>query len=266
MFQPDVDTAFRQKKPRARVRAVGLPSCARGAPRLMRARRARTRAAGGQAVAAHARLAAPAERAAHARRAGGRGRGGGAWREANPPHCGRPLFGGVQPRAVQQRHRARQDLRQSSRPHVVRARARACAQDSLEALLANIPRLHKGGGRTRGAQSGRLGTRRSRANNSSRSRRSCAHAASHFCRQKVLCSEPDCPRCSQLDKEKECIGKTQCYGAGCAARREGRAGPNDGRYKCSLFETGVFCRACLSVRYGQGEPRSRSGNLRSATR
>lgn len=30
----------------------------------------------------------------------------------------------------------------------------------------------------------------------------------HFCRQKKLCGEPDCPRCSSRDIDKECIGKT----------------------------------------------------------
>ncbi len=50
----------------------------------------------------------------------------------------------------------------------------------------------------------------------------------HFCRQKKLCGEPDCPRCSRRNANADCIGKTEC--SKCA-------GPN-----------GRFCRACLLLR------------------
>eukprot|EP00898_Chlorokybus_atmophyticus_P000858 jgi/Chlat1/1773/Chrsp134S00112 len=53
----------------------------------------------------------------------------------------------------------------------------------------------------------------------------------HFCRQKKLCAEEACPRCSQLDSSKECIGKSACS-------------------RCRSAN-GIFCRACLRVRYGQ---------------
>eukprot|EP00955_Chlamydomonas_euryale_P051437 354869-Chlamydomonas_euryale.AAC.1 len=53
----------------------------------------------------------------------------------------------------------------------------------------------------------------------------------HFCRQKKLCGEEGCPRCSTRDASKECIGKTECSKCGTAC--------------------GTFCRACLLIRYGQ---------------
>lgn len=53
----------------------------------------------------------------------------------------------------------------------------------------------------------------------------------HFCRQKKLCGEPDCPRCSTRSVTKECIGKSECS-------------------RCHSH-TGRFCRACLLIRYGQ---------------
>ena len=53
----------------------------------------------------------------------------------------------------------------------------------------------------------------------------------HFCRQKKLCGEPGCPRCSRRSARAACIGKTEC------ARCHG--------------PTGRFCRACLQLRYGQ---------------
>ncbi|KAF8036306.1 hypothetical protein BT93_C2129 [Corymbia citriodora subsp. variegata] len=53
----------------------------------------------------------------------------------------------------------------------------------------------------------------------------------HFCRQKKLCGEEDCKRCSNLDMDEPCIGKTDC--SVCH----------------SAF--GVFCRGCLKVRYGE---------------
>ncbi|KAG6752853.1 hypothetical protein POTOM_042893 [Populus tomentosa] len=55
----------------------------------------------------------------------------------------------------------------------------------------------------------------------------------HFCRQKTLCSEEDCKRCSNLDPDEPCIGKTDC--------------------SLCHSPTGVFCRGCLEVRYGEGE-------------
>ena len=53
----------------------------------------------------------------------------------------------------------------------------------------------------------------------------------HFCRQKKLCGEPNCPRCSTRSVTKECIGKSECQRCGSA--------------------NGRFCRACLLIRYGQ---------------
>jgi hypothetical protein len=50
-------------------------------------------------------------------------------------------------------------------------------------------------------------------------------------RQKKLCGEDDCPRCSRRSVNAECIGKTDC------SRCHGA--------------TGRFCRACLLLRYGQ---------------
>ncbi|XP_034908427.1 uncharacterized protein [Populus alba] len=49
--------------------------------------------------------------------------------------------------------------------------------------------------------------------------------------QKTLCSEEDCKRCSNLDPDEPCIGKTDC--SFCHS------------------PTGVFCRGCLEVRYGE---------------
>lgn len=53
----------------------------------------------------------------------------------------------------------------------------------------------------------------------------------HFCRQKKLCGEEDCKRCGDLDMDEACIGKTDC--SACHS------------------SNGVFCRACLKVRYGE---------------
>ncbi|KAB5531760.1 hypothetical protein DKX38_018430 [Salix brachista] len=53
----------------------------------------------------------------------------------------------------------------------------------------------------------------------------------HFCRQKTLCSEEDCKRCSNLDPDEPCIGKTDCSFCHSA--------------------NGVLCRGCLKVRYGE---------------
>lgn len=50
----------------------------------------------------------------------------------------------------------------------------------------------------------------------------------HFCRQKKLCGEPNCPRCGDRDDDKECIGKSDCS-------------------RCHSA-TGRFCRACLLIR------------------
>eukprot|EP00879_Flechtneria_rotunda_P025552 GHRR01027157.1.p1 GENE.GHRR01027157.1~~GHRR01027157.1.p1 ORF type:complete len:307 (+),score=127.84 GHRR01027157.1:1042-1962(+) len=60
---------------------------------------------------------------------------------------------------------------------------------------------------------------------------SVAGITCHFCRQKKLCGEEDCPRCSRRNINAECIGKTEC--SRCHS-------PN-----------GRFCRACLLIRYGQ---------------
>ncbi|CAJ1952112.1 unnamed protein product [Sphenostylis stenocarpa] len=53
----------------------------------------------------------------------------------------------------------------------------------------------------------------------------------HFCRQKKLCGEEDCKRCGNLDVNEPCMGKTNCSACNSS--------------------TGVFCRACLKVRYGE---------------
>ncbi|XP_028806397.1 cell division cycle-associated protein 7-like [Neltuma alba] len=53
----------------------------------------------------------------------------------------------------------------------------------------------------------------------------------HFCRQKKLCGEEDCKRCGYFDVNEPCLGKTDC--SACHS------------------STGVFCRACLKVRYGE---------------
>ncbi|XLR66353.1 hypothetical protein HN51_008930 [Arachis hypogaea] len=53
----------------------------------------------------------------------------------------------------------------------------------------------------------------------------------HFCRQKTLCSEEDCQRCGNFDVDEPCLGKTDC--SVCHSSH------------------GVFCRACLKVRYGE---------------
>ncbi|CAK7349536.1 unnamed protein product [Dovyalis caffra] len=51
--------------------------------------------------------------------------------------------------------------------------------------------------------------------------------------QKTLCGEEDCKRCSNLDPDQTCIGKTDCSVCHSA--------------------NGVLCRGCLKVRYGEGE-------------
>ncbi|GBG85764.1 hypothetical protein CBR_g40493 [Chara braunii] len=53
----------------------------------------------------------------------------------------------------------------------------------------------------------------------------------HFCRQKKLCGEEDCERCGYMDINKMCLGKTFCN-------------------RCKSA-TGIFCRACIKIRYGQ---------------
>ncbi|XP_004512768.1 uncharacterized protein [Cicer arietinum] len=53
----------------------------------------------------------------------------------------------------------------------------------------------------------------------------------HFCRQKKLCGEEDCKRCGNCDVDEPCLGKTDC--SVCHSSH------------------GVFCRACLKVRYGE---------------
>ncbi|KAI4347286.1 hypothetical protein L6164_008108 [Bauhinia variegata] len=53
----------------------------------------------------------------------------------------------------------------------------------------------------------------------------------HFCRQKKLCGEEDCKRCGNFDVDEPCLGKTDC--------------------SVCHSSTGLFCRACLKVRYGE---------------
>ncbi|XP_020205233.1 uncharacterized protein LOC109790486 [Cajanus cajan] len=53
----------------------------------------------------------------------------------------------------------------------------------------------------------------------------------HFCRQKKLCGEEDCKRCGNCDVNEPCLGKTDC--------------------SVCHSSTGVFCRACLKIRYGE---------------
>ncbi|KAI7986827.1 hypothetical protein LOK49_LG14G01063 [Camellia lanceoleosa] len=53
----------------------------------------------------------------------------------------------------------------------------------------------------------------------------------HFCRQKTLCVEEDCKRCGDLDMDQPCLGKTDC--------------------SVCHSSSGVLCRACLKVRYGE---------------
>ncbi|KAK9278032.1 hypothetical protein L1049_028376 [Liquidambar formosana] len=53
----------------------------------------------------------------------------------------------------------------------------------------------------------------------------------HFCRQKKLCGEEDCKRCSNLDVDQPCLGKTDC--------------------SVCHSSNGVLCRGCLKVRYGE---------------
>ncbi|GLJ11958.1 hypothetical protein SUGI_0180980 [Cryptomeria japonica] len=53
----------------------------------------------------------------------------------------------------------------------------------------------------------------------------------HFCRQKKLCGEEGCERCGNRDGTQACLGKTDC--------------------SVCHSSTGVFCRACLKIRYGE---------------
>ncbi|KAH9298448.1 hypothetical protein KI387_030130 [Taxus chinensis] len=53
----------------------------------------------------------------------------------------------------------------------------------------------------------------------------------HFCRQKKLCGEEGCERCGDRDGTKACLGKTDC--------------------SVCHSSMGVFCRACLKIRYGE---------------
>ncbi|CAN6478168.1 unnamed protein product [Victoria cruziana] len=53
----------------------------------------------------------------------------------------------------------------------------------------------------------------------------------HFCRQKKLCGEEDCLRCGNRDVDQPCLGKSDC--------------------SICHSPQGVFCRACLKVRYGE---------------
>jgi len=53
----------------------------------------------------------------------------------------------------------------------------------------------------------------------------------HFCREKKACREENCERCRNMDVTKICIGNTECS-------------------RCHS-STGVICRHCLKVRYGE---------------
>ncbi|XP_020580552.1 uncharacterized protein LOC110024748 [Phalaenopsis equestris] len=53
----------------------------------------------------------------------------------------------------------------------------------------------------------------------------------HFCRQKKLCGEEDCKRCSTGNINQPCIGKTEC--------------------SVCHSSNGILCRACLMIRYGE---------------
>jgi hypothetical protein len=69
---------------------------------------------------------------------------------------------------------------------------------------------------------------------SSHNRGSIYHSAGvscHFCRQKKLCGEPGCPRCSRRAVHADCLGKSEC--PRCQGAR------------------GRFCRGCLWARYGE---------------
>lgn len=50
----------------------------------------------------------------------------------------------------------------------------------------------------------------------------------HFCRQKQVCTLPDCPRCSRRDAGQQCVGKSYCT-------------------RCRDPQ-GQLCAACLRVR------------------
>ena len=49
----------------------------------------------------------------------------------------------------------------------------------------------------------------------------------HFCRQKKLCGEPDCPRCSRRDPRARCAGKSEC--SRCGGGRGAAAANADAR-------------------------------------
>ncbi|KXZ51640.1 hypothetical protein GPECTOR_12g604 [Gonium pectorale] len=97
-------------------------------------------------------------------------------------------------------------------------------------LLANgAPRLAKGV--NEGDLSEEQKEKLERLRCSAKGRRrvySSAGTCCHFCRQKTLCGEEGCPRCSERNDKLVCIGTTWCN-------------------RCKEH-TGVFCRACLLVR------------------
>ena len=53
----------------------------------------------------------------------------------------------------------------------------------------------------------------------------------HFCSKKKICEEENCECCVNGDITKACIGKTDC--------------------SICHSNTGVFCRTCLKLRYGE---------------
>lgn len=77
----------------------------------------------------------------------------------------------------------------------------------------------------------------------------------HFCRQKKLCGEQDCPRCSERNDELQCIGAAPCCLRLLLAAvlqllpNRGRAAGKSDCSRCGSAN-GRFCRACLLVRYG----------------
>ena len=87
-----------------------------------------------------------------------------------------------------------------------------------------------------------------------------AHAGitCHFCRQKKLCGEADCPRCSERNSELQCIGEHPSGSslrlpAGAVQLRTSRpVSVEAGKSECSRCASanGRFCRACLLIRYG----------------
>ncbi|KAG9129972.1 hypothetical protein Leryth_007087 [Lithospermum erythrorhizon] len=66
----------------------------------------------------------------------------------------------------------------------------------------------------------------------------------HFCRRQKRCVEKDCKRCGDLDRDQPCTGKTEC--------------------SICHSSTGIFCRDCLKVRYGEELEEVRADKLVSS--